>query len=154
MKRSSSPSLSKSCAPFPQLTYWAANWEMPARSVMSSNMRPPRFRYMRLYLESETKRSTLPSLSKSANTGPMAEVFSPFCPNATEIPLAVVVEIGEHWSHGGSILAVLSECHAGLRCDLPEGPVALVVQQKVLALVVGDVDIRIPIKVEVRGRDA
>ena len=37
-------------------------------------------RYRRLYLESVTQRSTWPSSSKSANTGPMAEVFSPFCP--------------------------------------------------------------------------
>ena len=67
----------------------------------------------------------MPSPSKSAKTGPMADVFSPFCPKPTP---------------------------AGR--DLPEGPFALVVQQEVLALVIGDVDVRISVAIEIRGSDA
>ena len=59
----------------------------PARSrrfwVTSSNCCLPVFFSRRLYFESVTQRSTRPSPSKSANTGPMAEVVSPFCPYAT-----------------------------------------------------------------------
>src|ERR1035438_169559 len=68
------------------------------------------------------------------DTGPLADVVEHI---AAQIPvhavvlgvgneephLAVVLEIGEYRSHGGSVLAVLSECHAGLSGNLLEGPV-------------------------------
>ena len=62
----------------------------------------------------------------SANTGPIAEVFSPFCPNATPAATAISRKV----------------------------PSLLVVQQKVLGLVVGDIDIGITVEIEIGGRDA
>ena len=66
--------------PLPQLVYCAVACEIPELGPMSSKPLAPVLRMRRLYFESVTQRSRRPSPSMSANTGPMAEVFSPFWP--------------------------------------------------------------------------
>src|ERR1035438_7097431 len=62
---------------------------MPACWVILTNGSLPVLLSRRLYLESLTHRSTLPVLSASKNTGPMAEVDSPFCPKAAPASSAI-----------------------------------------------------------------
>ena len=81
---------------------------------------------MRLYFESETQRSTLPSWSKS----------------------------DEHRAHGRRVLAALAVGDAGGDRDLLERAVVLIVEEEILGLVVGDVDVRVAVEVEIGGGDA
>ena len=67
---------------------------------------------------------------------------------------SVAVEIREHRPHGGSALAILSVRHAGRERDLFEGPVLLVVEQEILGLVVGHVNIGVAVQVEIGRRHA
>ena len=67
---------------------------------------------------------------------------------------AVVVVIGEVDAHAREGLAVLVEADACDQADLREGSVALVVEQKALNRIVGDVDVGEAVVVVVGERDA
>ena len=60
----------------------------------------------------------------------------------------------EDRSHGGRVFAVLPVGHARWHGDFLERSVVLVVEQEVLGLVVGDVDIGVAVAVEIGGGDA
>ncbi len=60
-----------------------------------------------------------------------------------------VLEIGEDRPHGGSGFAVLSVSHARLHGDFLKRSVAVVMEQEVLGLIVGHVDIGIAIAIEI-----
>ena len=66
-----------------------------------------------------------------------------------EIEAAVAVDVGKHRAHGGSALAVLPVGDAEISGDFFERAVVLVVEEEVLGLVVGDVDVGIAVAVKV-----
>ena len=96
---------------------------MPEDGPISSNLFAPALRISRLYFESVTQISTWPSPSRS----------------------------GKDWADGGSVLAILAVCDAEFAGDFFKGAVALVVEQKIFRLVVGDVDVGIAVSVVVSG---
>src|SRR5208283_2764991 len=62
---------------------------------------------------------------------------------------AGVIGVEEYGAHGRRGFAVLPERCAGFGSDLFERAVFFVVEQEVLGLVVGDVDIGVPVAIEV-----
>src|SRR5208282_757777 len=71
-----------------------------------------------------------------------------------EIHAPVAIDICKYRTHGGRVLAVLSVGDALLGSDFFKRAVVLVVEEEVLGLIVGDIDVGITIAVIIRCRDA
>ncbi len=71
-----------------------------------------------------------------------------------EVRGAAILEVHEDRPHGGRRFAILPERGVGVGGDFLEGAVALVVEQEILGLVVGHVDIGIAVAVEIGGGHA
>ena len=66
---------------------------------------------------------------------------------------AIVVEIFEHRAHGRGVLAALPVCRPGGNGDLLECSIVLVMEEEILGLVVGHVDIREAVAIEISRGD-
>src|SRR5579863_3885723 len=71
-----------------------------------------------------------------------------------EIEAAIAIHIRKYGAHGGSVLAILSVGDTHLTGNFFKGAIALVVKEKILRLVVGDVNIGIAVAVIISRRDA
>src|SRR5208283_4179433 len=71
-----------------------------------------------------------------------------------EIHAPVAVDIGKYRTHGGSVLAILSVGDTLFGSDFLKRAVVLIVEEEVLGLIVGNVNVGITIAVVIRGRDA
>jgi hypothetical protein len=100
---------------------------------------------------------------RDAGTG--ANVFEPIRPGVAhepvifrvghpEIEAAVAIDVGKGRAHGGSALAVLTVGHAQLTGNFLERAVMFVVEEKILGLVVGDVNVGIAVAVVIRRSHA
>jgi hypothetical protein len=67
-----------------------------------------------------------------------------------QVGKTVVIEVAEIDAHSGNELRILGEGHAGLESHLLEFPAALVMEQEVIKLVVGDEDVHPAVQIVVR----
>ena len=58
-----------------------------------------------------------------------------------DVRFPVVVQVAKIRAHSGHGLAVSGKCNSGFRCDIREGPIAIVMKEKILKCIVRNKDI-------------
>ena len=67
-----------------------------------------------------------------------------------DVQSPIVIEVAEIHAHSGALLALETQCRAGLQCDFFESAIVLIVIEIIWAAIIGDVEVRPAIVVVVR----